>query len=87
MAIKSIVTEYNNQLSPEAKFVKAIDRIESLIQMYDEAGKQWQQEKQFGHKLLAKFVQDSMQPFPVISRFQSVITDRYENEGVFYKEA
>jgi len=85
--ISDIVTEFNTQLSPEAKFVKAIDKIESLIQMYDEAGKQWQQEKQIDRKILAKFVQDYMQPFPVINRFQSVITDRYENEGFFYKEA
>lgn len=86
-AVESIVAEYTDQLSPEAKFVKAIDRVESLIQMYDEAGKQWQQERQVNHKSIDTFIKNWVESFPVIQRFTTIMTDRYDKEGFFYQES
>jgi 5'-deoxynucleotidase YfbR-like HD superfamily hydrolase len=85
--IADTLTEYNELTSLEAKFVKAIDKIEPIFHLYDTDGKDLilkmgiTKEKHINAKL--PYLYD----FAFIRRFNEVATERFEAEGFFFKES
>lgn len=77
------VGEYENLTSPEAKFVKGIDKIEPLFQMYNEKGKQWSHTMGMKRFDADRIKQPYIESFPCMQRFTDVIHDQMEREGFF----
>lgn len=81
--VQALLEEYEQRSSIEAKFVKAIDKIEALIHLYNPEG------KEMLHKMGTTFEQNAsikvphFKEFPVIMRFYEVIAIRMKNEGYF----
>ncbi len=82
--IRDIVTEYDELETDEAKFTKALDRIEPLFQIYSKNGKQileiqkTTREQSWNHK------EPYIKTFPYLYRFLCVIEKTMEKEGYFH---
>ena len=81
--VKTLLEAYEKRESKEAKFVKAIDKIEPLIHLYNQEG------KEMLHVMGTTFEQNAsikvphFKEFPVIMRFYEVIASRMKKEGFF----
>lgn len=87
MDMEKIISEYELKETIESRFVKAIDKIESCIHMYNEQGKEMLLYN--GTTLTQhKSIKDKHTlPFPHIYHFNEVITQSMQNQGFFTKEA
>lgn len=83
--MESLIDEYDKQETFEARFAKAIDKIEPLVQCYNEAGKAIFQHNKTteadSRSMKEKYIKD----FPFIQKFSDVIQTRMVDEGFFYK--
>jgi 5'-deoxynucleotidase YfbR-like HD superfamily hydrolase len=81
----SSISEYDERQSPEAKFVRALDKIEPLFHLYNADGKahllRHGTTYEQNERIKLPFVKD----FPIIMRFYQVISDRMDTEGFFSK--
>ncbi len=84
--VKETLATYEAQDTPEARFVKALDKIEVVFHMYTDHGR-----KIFAHNRTTreqhvsvkdKYVED----FPTIKRFCDVVSEQLEKEGFYYQE-
>lgn len=85
--VKLLLDEYETQVSPEAKFVKAIDKIEPMFEVHGEGYKtilhnnkntleqHWSPRRRY------------LEGHPYIWRFASITTDYMVREGYFVPEA
>ncbi len=84
--ITDVLNEYDNWETPEARFVKAIDKCEPLVHSYTELGKQTQHELQLtvtsSREVKVKYINQ----YPYIKHFCDVLHDVMEEEGYFYPE-
>lgn len=82
--INRVLTDYLALRTPEAKFVKAIDKIEPVFHLYNETGKQtlaYLKTKKDEHdRVKYPYVND----FPVIKRFADVMTEQFVKEGFYH---
>ncbi len=82
-AVSDSIREYEAKETIEAQFVKAIDKIETHIQVFNENGKQVLLDKATTleqHKSIKDpFVKD----FPYIKRFSEVVTNEMVEQGFF----
>ncbi len=83
LKMKEITDCYNEQILNEAKFVKALDRFEPLIQIYSDFGRRI-------HKINKPKVQDSerikasyIKPFPIMFAYYEIIHQTMIDEGFF----
>lgn len=81
--IKSIVEEYSTQETLEAKFVKALDKIEPLFQLYNNNGKEILFRNQTTQADSRRIKDVYVASFPFMKQFNDVINDRMEKEGFF----
>lgn len=81
--MSKIIASYESQSTDEARFVKAIDKIESCIHIYCAHGKKTLLEN--GTTLAQhKSIKDvHTAPFPYISTFNKVLTNTMHSEGFF----
>lgn len=81
----SLIDEYDVQVTPESRFVKAIDKIEPLVQCYNAAGKAIFHSNKTteadSRTMKDKYTKD----FPFIQKFSDVIQSAMVEEGIFYK--
>ncbi len=84
---QKIAKEYEAQETLEATFVKAIDRIEPLFHLYNEEGKMLLNELKTTYSQSASLKEKYVKPFPTISRFYQVISQKMLEEGFFTEEA
>lgn len=75
------LTDYEDQGSPEARFVKAIDKLEAVLQHYDERMKPVFRELSFDLAALESSKERHIEPYPHLWRFYSVLKERYLAEG------
>jgi 5'-deoxynucleotidase YfbR-like HD superfamily hydrolase len=79
------IDEYDVQVTPESRFVKAVDKFEPLIHMYNEAGKQ----VAIGNKQTRAQAESIKEPylrgFPLMYQFYQEIHAHMEAEG-FWSE-
>jgi len=84
--LDSIFTECNEKVSKEVKFLKAIDKIEGQIQMYQsgypEILHSFGRAASHSHAVVGKHVAD----YPFINRFYQVLEARMIAEGFFVAE-
>jgi len=84
--IAAIVEEYETRETTEAKFVKAIDKIEPVIQLLNDNG------KELLHRMgTTREQHDSIKlpyflPFPTIKAFYDVAIEKMDREGYFAKQ-
>lgn len=81
--VKSIVQEYELQETVEARFVKALDKIEPLFHLYNENGKTILIRNKTTQVDSRKIKDTYVAPFPYMRQFNDVINERMENEGFF----
>ena len=82
----AVLAEYEDRQTPEARFVKAIDKMDSLLQMYTDRGKavvtgmnstlQQHNDNKVPH----------MKDWPYVYRFKEIITARMVDEGFLITE-
>ncbi len=86
-AVREALDEYEAQSTPEAKFAKAIDKIEPVFHIYNEAGKQTLATlgttKDQHDRIKFPYLTD----FPIIKRFGEVMTNQFEKEGFYHPGA
>lgn len=81
----SIIHEYEDRQSTEAKFTKALDKIEPLFHLYNDHGKAHLQRAKTTFAQNASIKVPFFHDFPVIMRFYEVISKRMNDEGYFAK--
>lgn len=82
--LQAVLTEYEAQQSSEAKFAKALDRIEPLFQLYNDNGKKILALQQTTSKQSTQIKEDFIKPFPYLYRFYRVLQTTMEKEGFFH---
>lgn len=76
-------TMYEEKENPEACFVKAIDKIDPVIDSYTPAGKQRMQNYEITAAQNLAIKRPHIDAYPYISRFNQVIHERFLAEGFF----
>lgn len=81
--IKVALDEYEQQETIESKFVKALDKIEPVFQLYNEEGRaiiaKLKTTKEQHDRIKFPYIQN----FPVILRFAEVMTETFAKEGYY----
>ena len=81
--VRDIVEEYESQGTVEARFVKALDKVEPLFHLYNENGKTILIRNKTTQADSRKIKDSYVAPFPYLRQFNDVINERMENEGFF----
>jgi 5'-deoxynucleotidase YfbR-like HD superfamily hydrolase len=82
-SVKALIEEYNAKTTAEARFVKAIDKIEPLIHLFTPEGKDLLQRMGTTFEQNASIKLPFFQDFPVIKRFYEVCSTKMREEGYF----
>ncbi|MBP6881695.1 MAG: HD domain-containing protein [Candidatus Pacebacteria bacterium] len=80
----SLLAEYTLRATPEAKFAKAIDKIEPVFHLYNQTGKDILAINKTTKDQNDRIKLPYMLEFPIIKRFTEVMSDRFEKEGFFH---
>lgn len=80
---KALLVEYEKRITPEARFVKAIDKIETHVQCFNENGKQVLTDKETTLEQHKSIKDKYMIDFPYLKRFSEVITSEMIEQGFF----
>jgi len=83
---RAIITEYEARTSIEAKFTKAIDKIEPTFHLFNEYGKQITLEKQTTLDQHQRIKLPFMQEFLYIARVAEVVTNEMIEQGFFVSD-
>jgi len=83
-SFKNLIEEYEAQASPEARFVKAIDRFEPLIQTYTDFGRTIISLKMTTPEETNRIKEPYIQPFPIMYAFNQVVHKAMIDEGYFH---
>lgn len=78
--------EYEEVSSPEAKYVKAIDKIEPLIHSFDPRGVEVQHELNHTVEKSMNVKEKHIKDFPYIKHFSDTLHKVMEERGYFYRE-
>ncbi len=77
-------TEFTNLSTPEARFVRAVDVFEPLIQIYKEFGREIHKLNKPTAEEIARTKEPNLKNFPVMYRYYKVIYQAMIDEGFFY---
>ncbi len=81
-----LINEYSARETPEAKFAKAIDKIEPMVHCYNEKGKAIFLKNKTTEKDSRSMKEPYFDDFPYITAFSEAIHSAMVNEGFFYKD-
>jgi len=81
--IKNALREYKEQTTPEAKFVKAIDKIDPVFMILNENGKKICDITPMTEEQHTRIKLPYMQQYPYIMRFFTVTRDALRDGGFF----
>jgi 5'-deoxynucleotidase YfbR-like HD superfamily hydrolase len=84
--VTQAIAEYEAKTTPEARFVRAIDKIEPVFHLYNEAGKQTLARLKTTREQHESIKQPYVQEFPTIKRFTEVMSEQFAQDG-FYQQA
>jgi putative hydrolase of HD superfamily len=79
------VEEYEAKETYEAQFARAIDKIEPLVQMYNDVGRAVFTRNKTTEEQSWRIKEQYIAPFPFIKRFAEVVHDTMVKEGYFYE--
>jgi len=82
--ITALDREYSKQELPETRFVKALDKIESVIHFYQNNQKPLFDSLKFTESDLLRTKLEYVQNYPIIHRFFLVILEQYRIEDFFH---
>jgi 5'-deoxynucleotidase YfbR-like HD superfamily hydrolase len=82
--MSALIDEYELQESNEAKFVKALDRFEPLIQLFNEKGKAIQHRGKTTREQNMSLRESKLKPYPYLYTYYKTIEQDMYNNG-FYK--
>jgi putative hydrolase of HD superfamily len=85
--VQNLMTEFDEQITIESKFVKALDKLESVLHMYDYDGKNFLHRIKYSRKDHQKYKKDYIEKFPSMDRFENVMAEVFEKEGFYYTES
>ncbi len=85
--LKRLSDEYETRVTPEAKFVKAIDAFEPLIQLYGSFGRTIIQINKTREDQSAISKELPIKPFPTMYRYYRTVHEAMTDEGYFYTES
>lgn len=85
--LKRLGDEYETRVTPEAKFVKAIDAFEPLIQLYGSFGRTIIQINKTREDQSAISKELPIKPFPTMYRYYRTVHEAMIEEGFFYTES
>lgn len=85
-SVRNVSAEYENQSSPEAKYVKAIDKLEPLIHSYHPLGKGTQHQLKLTTESSVRIKEPYIKDFPFIKVFSDTLHSVMDREGYFYTE-
>ena len=84
--ISKILDEYDEKVTIESRFVKAVDKIEGYIQMYQSGFEpilhSFGRSAQHSHEVIGKHVSE----FTYVSRFYTVLEKQLQEEGYFVED-
>ena len=80
-----LVDEYEAQETPEARFVKALDRFEPLIHLYNENGRKTMQRNQTTLEHSRQLKQAYVAPYPYLKHFTEILQSVMVEEGYFWR--
>jgi putative hydrolases of HD superfamily len=80
------LNEYEAQETQEARFVKAIDRIEPLYQTYSPFGKAIFSINKTRIEDSMRIKENYIKPFPVMYEYYRILQQTMVDEGYFYRE-
>ena len=85
--VSAVVSNYETRTTAEAKFVKAIDKVEPIFHLYTPNGKRWCEEVGMTRHNADRVKLPFVKEFPLIERFIMVVHDQMEKEGFFVDES
>jgi 5'-deoxynucleotidase YfbR-like HD superfamily hydrolase len=85
--IDKINQNYQNQITIESRFVKAIDKIEPVFHLYNENGKNISLRNNATYEQHKSIKDMYVAEFPYIKLFNEVVSDRMKEEGFFVEPA
>ena len=81
--IRALVEEYAMQETPEARFIKAIDKIEPVFELFDKYGKQIVHTNKTTYEQMNNEKSPYITDYPVITQFISVMMEIMVEQGYF----
>ncbi len=84
--IRDTLDEYKLQKSKESQFVKAIDKLEPLFQLYDDEGTETMHKNKTTRDKSDSIKYPYVNEFPTIKKFVEVITEKYVRNNDFYSK-
>lgn len=81
--ITKIVTEYQKQETNESRFVKALDKIEPLFQLYNENGRRIHEKNRTTQDDSRRIKDAYVAEFAHLSAFNDTLNNAMEREGFF----
>ena len=84
--ITSLAMEYEEQSTPEARFVKAIDKMEPLLQLFCEKGRDLCARNKCTAEISLKIKSKYIEPFPFIKAFALAVHQGLIDGGYYWKE-
>ncbi|MFM2381274.1 MAG: hypothetical protein RLZZ76_41 [Candidatus Parcubacteria bacterium] len=84
--VVDIADEYQKQETTESQFVKALDKIEPLFHLFNEAGKRTMHTNKTTSADHQRIKLPYIQPFKTITEFNTVLVPYMEENGFFYPE-
>lgn len=85
--LQSLSNEYEARVTPEAKFVKAIDAFEPLIQVYSDFGRFVCSVNKTTRVDSAKSKDIPIALFPIMNQFYQTIHEAMADEGIYYRQS
>lgn len=79
--------EYEGQTTEEAKFTKALDKLEGVIHCFQERQRPVFDHLQFTAEDQVRTKERFIQPYPIMFRFYQVITAEFKRQDFFYTPA
>jgi 5'-deoxynucleotidase YfbR-like HD superfamily hydrolase len=79
----SLAKEYEEQITIESKFVKAIDKFDPLVQIYNEEGKTINLLKKTTAEQSRSIKEPYLKEFPIMHAYNKIIQRCMEEEGFF----
>ncbi|MFW0870903.1 MAG: HD domain-containing protein [Patescibacteria group bacterium] len=85
--IKALSNEYEAQDTPEARFTKAIDKIEPLFEVFDKYGKHIMVANKTTYEQAMQDKEEYLENYPVMMKYLHVLAQEMRSRGYFYDKS
>jgi 5'-deoxynucleotidase YfbR-like HD superfamily hydrolase len=85
--MQELNVEYENQIIPEVRFVKALDKLEGVIHCYSDRQRPIFEHLKFTEEDQKRTKRKYIEPYPILFRFYEVISKEYKKGDFYYPSA